>query len=586
MKLARLSNTVFLLSLAALLIVWGFLPRVWVLGWPQLALLGLAAVSILAWFVFSLEGLRLWMKKRSTRFALGLALTAVAAVALLGTINYLASLYNVKKDLTVNELHTLSAQTKSLLGGLKEDITLRVWTRGIDRMATNIDMKRFLENFEQAGKGHVKLEIRNPNEDPAGSAQDNVKRDNVLIVRSSSGREARVESFNETKGEEQITNAIVQALKGQKKTVCFLSGHGELATGDTQAQGLSEIKGKLEGSSYTVQEVSLASAEKLPSACEVLVIAGPRGEAVERESAMLREYLSAGGKAIALLGPGTPKGWRTLIGEFGATVRSDIIIDPRVRPPIAIATKNFAQDVEIVKSFDRLVLLPETSSIEVGPEKDGLKIRTFVSSEAYTFAKAGDLKTLRALSQTTTDLRGPLPVGVLIRKSIVAAPSTDPAPLTPPGPPAPGKTSGRAEGWWNRLSPVATAHAQEGEVDQDAEPPSLPVHAAPPGGAPSAAPEGPKTPSVEMSLVVFSNQNFVMNSFVNQLGNLDLFMNSVVFLLKDQDLIGIRPRELRQASLELSPENLRQVYATVLLLAGAFLTGGVLARRRKAAVEG
>lgn len=579
MKLSRLASYLFLGSFFGIVFLWGYLPRVWLMGWPQTALLGVAAVSLVAWFVFSLEALRIWIKKRSTQFALGLVITAVLSVVLLGTVNWLAVSYNVKKDLTSNQFHTLSDQTKKIAGGLKEDISIRVWTTSPERMSTNLDLRRFLENYRIAGNGKIKVEIKNPNEDRPGAAADNVKRDNIVIVKSASGREARVENFTDTKGEEQITNAIVQAIKGQKKMVCFVGGHGEINLNSGDAQGMSQIKSALEGSSYQTKEVVLATSEAFPTDCEVVVMAGPRSEGVEREMKMIHEYLAKGGKAIALFGPGTPAGWRKLAADYGVSVRGDLIIDPRVQPPIAIATKNFAQDVEVVKSFGRLVIFPEASSIEVTAKpKDGESVSTFISSEAYTFAKTGDLKALKSLKATPMDLKGPLAVGVLVKKTIATA--TDAPQVNPdkPAPHKPLKKETEHHGAWWRKALIPEAHAQE--MDDEA-PPAEAGFGAPERGGEAKSVDGEKPQKNEMTLIVYSNHNFVMNSFVSQMGNMDLFLNSVNFLLKDQDLMGIRPREVRQASLAISSENIRQVYATVLLLAGAFLVGAILIGRRR-----
>lgn len=580
MKLSRLASYLFIGSFFGIIFLWGYLPRVWVMGWPQTALLGIAAVSFVAWFVFSLESLRIWIKKRSTQFALGLVITAVLSIVLLGTVNWLAVSYNVKKDLTSNQFHTLSDQTKKIAAGLKEEISIRVWTTSPERMSTNLDLKRFLENYRIAGNGKINVKIINPNEDRPGAAAENVKRDNIVIVKSASGREARVENFTDTKGEEQITNAIVQAIKGQKKMVCFVGGHGEINLNSGEAQGMSQIKTALEGSSYQTKEVVLATAESFPTDCEVIVMAGPRSEGVEREMKMIHEYLAKGGKAIALFGPGTPAGWRKLAGDYGVNVRSDLIIDPRVQPPIAIATKNFAQDVEIVKSFGRLVIFPETSSIEVTAKpKDGESVSTFISSEAYTFAKTGDLKALKSLKPTPLDLKGPLPVAVLVKKAIAAAADAPPAAPEKPVPhKAPLKSPEHHTSWW-RKALIPEAHAQE--MDDDAPPTEAEFNAVKAENEAKSAPDGEKPQKNEMTLIIYSNHNFVMNSFVSQMGNMDLFLNSVNYLLKDQDLMGIRPREVRQASLAISPENIRQVYATVLLLAGAFMVGAILIGRRR-----
>lgn len=578
MKTARIANTLFLGSLFGLVILWGYLPRLWVLDWPQLVLLGLAAASLVVWVVFSLDDLRLWLKKRSTQFGIGLAVTAIMSIVLLGTVNWLATTYNRKADVTKNQFHTLSDQTKKILGGLKETVTLRVWTTSIDRMSENLDMRRFLENYKIAGKGQLKIEIINPNEDRGGAVRDNIRRDKVIVVKSASGRESRIENFVDTKGEEMLTNAIIQALKGQKKMLCFVSGHGELALANSEAQGLSNVRTQLQNSTYEAKEISLASAEAVPADCETLVIAGPRTEAIERETKLLHAFLENGGKMIALMGPGTPAGWRKFGAAYGVTVRGDLIIDKHVQPPIAMATKNFAQDIEITRAFNKIVIFPEASTIDVAAKpKDGDTIRTFISSERDTYAKAVELRNLRDIRETSMDLKGPHPVAVLVTRPVAAKPGDAPA---APQKPAPIKPT---HGWLNRLNPIADAHAQEDEAALEADEDD---HDHDHGGAGAPPKDGPKEVKREMALIVFSNHNFVMNSFVTQVGNLDLFLNSVNFLMKDQDLIGIRPREVRQASLELTRENLRQVYATVLLVAGAFLVGGLRARRRKGAFVG
>jgi hypothetical protein len=108
----------------------------------------------------------------------------------------------------------------------------------------------------------------------------------------------------------------------------------------------------------------------------------------------------------------------------------------------------------------------------------------------------------------------------------------------------------------------------------------MPGHGGP-GGGTEAPPAGP-----ELSLVVVGSHNFVLDGVVTQFGNLDLFLNTVSFLMKDNESIGIRPRELRQAALQLTNDNLRQVLATLLFVAGLFVLGAVRAGRRKSLVLG
>jgi|GEM_PF-1211078 len=586
MSLARIARRTFVGGLFGTLLIAGFIPYLYNLQWPVLACLGLSALSAVLWVVFSLDRIHLWTKQRGTQWGLSLVITAVAAVGILVVVNWAANAYNVKKDVTQNQFHSLSDQTRNIAGGLKENITIRVWSMNIDRMSVNLDMRRFLENYRIAGKGKIKVEILNPNENRPEAERDGVKRDNILIVRAASGREARIETFNDAKGEEQLTNSLIQATHGAKgrKTVCFLAGHGELSLANTQPDGLSNIKEQLENSQYTTKEISLATTpeNKVPAECEALVIAGPRSEPLEHkeglnEIASLKAFLSAGGKMVALFGSATPEKWKQLASDYGVNIRQDLVLDPRVRPPFAVATKNFAQDVDFVKAFDAMVILPESSSIDVsGAKKDGgVSVRTFLSSESFAYAKAGNLRSLRTISPVGNDIRGPVPLGVLITQPVTAAPAAEKAPEKKEAPKA--KTS------WNWPSLVPEARAQDdghGHAHEGAPPEGLPPGL---GGMPpkEEIKDGPKDLKNEMNLILVANHAFLMNSFVTQSGNADLFLNSVNYLLKDQDLIGIRPREVRQTSLKLSNETRRQVRATMLIVGLAFLWGAFLVRFRR-----
>ncbi len=556
MPLNQIASYCFFGSLFGVLAIWGFWSTAWNANWPVLALLGAALASLVMWAVFSLEAFRRWLKKRSTQFGIGLAVTAAASIAILVIINWVATENNHKFDVTQNKLFTLSDQSKKIVSELKSPMTIRVWTTSVERMSANIDMRKFLENYQIASRGHLKVEIKNPNEDTLGATKDNIKRNNIIVVHSESGRESRIDSFDDAKSEQQVTNAIVQAIKGgHKKTVCFLSGHGEYSLSDSQNEGLSFIKTRLEDSSYQTKEITLATQEKMPVDCEALVIVGPKGEASEREMKMIQDYMDHAGKIVALLGPGVSPSWKKFAAPFGVEIRSDVIIDPRVDQPIVVATTNYARDVEITKGFNRLMILPQVSSIQLPTVSldAKVKIKTFISSELSTYNKEGNLKAMQTLKMTPRDLKGPLPIGVIINKSIEAK-SIEAKPITPP--------AKHGFNW------IPSANAQEIPTDSE-EPPA----------------NADKKPEDEMVMVLISNHTFIANSVVNQGGNSDLFLNTINYLLKDQDLIGIRPRELRQATLDIPADRQRSVKATIFGMALIFLLLGIRAgHRRRASV--
>jgi ABC-type uncharacterized transport system involved in gliding motility auxiliary subunit len=76
--------------------------------------------------------------------------------------------------------------------------------------------------------------------------------------------------------------------------------------------------------------------------------------------------------------------------------------------------------------------------------------------------------------------------------------------------------------------------------------------AAAPGAAPDTPPPPADGPKPESRLVVFGDSDFATNRWVRQLGNGDLFLNSVNWLAQQEDLITIRPREPEDRRIEMT----------------------------------
>jgi len=540
MSIAKFGYWLFIGALFGNVFIWAFVPSLGMYTVSYLVLLGLAVVGLGLWVFFSFDRLVSWLKLRSTQFALSLGVMALMTFTILGFVNWLAVTKNVKKDLTANRLHTLSDQTRSVIDSLDEPVRVRVWTTNIALMSDGVDMQAFFENYREIGGDKLTIEIRNPNAHTAEAEADQVRRNNLIIVKAmKSGREARVETLSDVKAEEQLTNAIIQAAKGVKKIVCFVSGHGQPSLDNPEPQGLSLLKETLERSNYEPRELVLVNNDKVPADCELLAVVGPRNVPLEKEITLLKAYLETGAPMIALIGPRASKVWREFFKGYGVEVRQDILIDPySPEAPTYVATGNYARDVRVTEGFNLLTLFPESSSISVPTESsdENLSIQPFVSSEARSYAKAGAVGSRIDVRPSGSDLRGPIPIAVLIEKSLE---SKEAAP---------------------EVSEAADVPDPMGEETQD---------------------DNEK----KQRMILFSNDFFVVNGIVSKVGNSDLFMNSVSYLLQDAELIGIRPRDLRQTYLTLTAQNERQVTGIILIVAGLFMVFGIRAARRKAVVD-
>ena len=101
--------------------------------------------------------------------------------------------------------------------------------------------------------------------------------------------------------------------------------------------------------------------------------------------------------------------------------------------------------------------------------------------------------------------------------------------------------------------------------------------------APAAGAKPEDTAKAEARIVVFGDSDFATNGWLGFQGNRDLFLNTVSWLSKQENLIAIRPREAQDRGVTLTAsqqEFVRLVskYAIPLLI----LVGGIViwARRR------
>jgi ABC-type uncharacterized transport system involved in gliding motility auxiliary subunit len=559
MNIAKFGKWGFVASIFLNLIIWGYIPSLGAFSYTYLILWGLCAVSLVAWVIFSLHHIRKFLLQRSSQFAIGLTLTALLVLSLLGVVNWVAYTYNKKWDLTQNKLYSLSEQSLNAVSNIKDKVTVRVWTSDIESMGGATNLKKFLDNYKIHSRGKVEVEILNPNDHVLKANSDKVTKSNIMVVRSESGRESRIEVFNEAKAEELITNAIIETQKkdGGKKLVCFLTGHGEPSITDNTQIGLSNAKERIESAGYEAKEISLANATSFPQECETLGIVGPKSQALDQEKKLIEDYLGKGGRVLALFGLSTHESWNEILKPYGVAFNKDLIIR-RENPgnPISIVTQDYAEDVAVVAGFRMPVSFAETQTLKVPAttEFEGAQVRPFISSAKTDFAKSNPMNNRNLGRFEPGDKWGPHSLAVLITKKV----------STPDQKPLPKSSSLKRSKIWESIFPIANAQGLPPELSGEALPESAPTESGP-----------------ETQMIVYSNHTFAYNVFLYQAGNLDLFLNSISFLLKEKDQISIRPRVQGKVSLQLTPNSHKQVLATLLLLIVTIGLGWIWSLTRK-----
>jgi ABC-type uncharacterized transport system involved in gliding motility auxiliary subunit len=505
--------------------------------WDQYALYatwaGLALVA--AYAIGQWRDVVAFFGRRNARYGTLSGAMLLVVFGILVAVNYLSVRRNARWDLTANRQYSLADQTVKLLRGLTAPVKFLVFDQ-----ETNFERyrPRFSEFDYQSA--HVDVQYVDAVRNPVQARQYNVESLPTIVIEYM-GRTERVTSD----AEQDLTNGLIKVLTPSMKKVYFVSGHGEKDTGDSDRSGYSTIAAALGRDNYSVEKLVLAQQKDVPADASVVVVAGPRGDLLEPEAAMLTRYLDKGGHVMVLVDPpdakvesmpqleGLLKAWSVDAGNNVVVDVSGVgqLLGTDASVPVAASYPSHA----ITDRFDMLTAYPLSRSVAPASGATGGRFaQTIIETSPRSWAEA-DVKQLRAsgkveMNADKGDKAGPVSIGVA-----VSAPVQD--------------TPKPAEG------------------DKPAE-----------GAKPE---EGASKP--ESRLVVIGDSDFASNAALGIQGNRDLFMNAVSWLAQQENLIAIRPREAADRRLTMTARTMDGAFwLSIVVIPAAVLGAGVYSwwRRR------
>ena len=452
---------------------------------------------------------------------------ALVFVAILAAANWLGVQYNETYDSTSRKLYSLSDQTHKILDNLDRDVAMVYFDRTTQFEAAE-DMLRRYEN----ASSRVSVEYIDPDEDPVRAEAMAVRSYGTLILNIGAERQEASST-----SEQDITNAIITALKGQEKTACVATGHGEAASGDMERDGFSNAKALIEDANYKYEDVTLALEKTVPEDCTLLVIPGPSTAYFDPEIEAIRSFVEGGGRALFLLRPAFPdrRGRREepnpklveLLQGWGVEAGNDIVID---ESPIGqlfgggpftplVSTYQYHAIVEPMENV--ATLFPQARSVGKADE----------TAENWT---VDELFETSASSFATEEMT--------IEGSTVKL----------------GPASSRTEG------PIMLAVAATYDVPASEEAAEAGAAAEAEGEGGAEAAEDEEEP--EGRIVAVGSFGFATNYGLSLGGNQDLLLNMMNWLSSDEDLISIRPKDPDSTPIEMTSAEMSRIFIGSLIL--------------------
>ena len=354
-----------------------------------------------------------------------------------------------------------------------------------------------------------------------------------MVLKSGPDTQPRIEKVLDAE-EEKLTNALVKLTRSGRRTVYVLKGHGEREIGNSERGGYSQAKDQMEKANYEVKDLVLAREAKVPDDAALVIVPGPRTDLFPPELDALDAYIARGGKVFFMATPFQAQGLAKYLAKYGVALGDDVVIE--LNP--------------IGQIFGVGPLVPIVNQYEPHPiTRDMAGVMTLFPLTRSVDAATAPPKGIQVepLARTSRQSWGETDKSVFQKGTAQQDPGEKAGPLA--------------------VALVAT-------VDPQAE------------AKPAARPTGrdeKKPPKAR--IVVVGTADFAANQFLGAQGNRDFFLNMVSWLAEEEDLLSVRPKDLRQSPVVLtSAQSSVVLWVPLFLLPGAVLACGiavVVQRRRQ-----
>ena len=311
-------------------------------------------VFIVASIIFNISALSRSASKRRGLVGANVFLLCLMGLAVLVGINYMASMYYSKRDLTKTGRFTLAPRTIDILKNLPEPVEVTFVMQPGDFVSDFA--KNMIEDYATLAKNKLTVKYIDPVNEPEQALKffkDLSGGDKVysVIFRTTHAfkqvpQSQLLEEVNpmaayygqqedpKFKGEAEFTAAIIKVTDVKKSTIYFTTGKGELPI-DSEAAGgnpsaMTAVSKYIKDDNYDTKTINIASDKRIPDDCDVLAIIGPKRPFSQWEIDLISEYLKNRGKLFVALEPVIDRdvqssGLEKLLEDWGIRVRTDVL---------------------------------------------------------------------------------------------------------------------------------------------------------------------------------------------------------------------------------------------------------------------
>ncbi len=367
-----------------------------------------------------------------------------SAVLIIGTaltvlVNVLAaqlpSKYTVF-DLTSNKMYSLTEETREMLAGLDEDITVYVLVN--EEQADSL-LDTTLKNYQDLN-GHIHVTYVDPAVNPKFFTQyTNASLTyNSLIVEGS--KRSKVIDYNEIyqtqfdystysstvtgyDGEGQLTSAVAYVTTDDMPKLYLITGHGE-----TELD--ASFQNAVEKANIDYETINLMNYEEVPEDAECVFINAPTEDLSSDDTEKMLSYMEDGGDVLLVTGytDRELKNYESLLDFYGVSVSRGLIIDSDSghyygRNPFYLLP-DISYDEITAGAYDSgsYVFVPEAQGLTVS-EREDTEATSLLTTSDYSYVRE-DLASSDSYEKQEGDIDGPFATGLKCERTAGETTST------------------------------------------------------------------------------------------------------------------------------------------------------------------
>lgn len=437
------------------------------------------------------------------------ALAGILGLCLLIGLNVLAAKQSWRWDTTANKRYSLAVETVHALRELDAPVTAVAFFRPEERA----QIESLLQLFTQK-TGEFTYEFVDPDRSPYRAKEYDVTQTGTVVLLS--GNKTEKVLFPD---EEKLINGVIRVSNPTRAKIYFVQGHGESNPKATGQQSCSMLAKALTDQGADVAPLTLARADQIPEDADTLVILGPKTDFLQHELDVLDAWWKKGGRLLIGLSAENKTNLDPWLANLGMKRLDGFTLDPLSRLIVGDPMAPIVQDYgyhPITRDFALMTVLPTATAL-AGAEGAPSHAAPLGSSTEQSWLET-NLDNLRehgtAKFDEGEDTPGPLWLAAVYENT--------------PG----AKTEDGADG--------APEAEQQSEADK-------------------AAPS--------QRAVVFADQDFATDQYVNMAGNLDIVRNSANWLMEREKLITVSKPKSANVFLTLSvAERMVVTWAPLFLL--------------------